>query len=972
MADLPTGHLTFIMADVLGSEEMWEAEPERMRLATVRLDALVSKVLDQTKGYLIKPRGEGDSVHMVFYTPKVAIEACCLLLRACINESWELNTPILPRFAVLTGEGQLRGSDYYGSDLNRCARLRAITHPGQIIICESVWEAVHGALPNAVGLKFLGSHKLKDFENPERIWQILHADLPSQFPRLTSPPQHNLPQSTTRFVGREKEIHEAQERLAQTRLLTLTGSGGCGKTRLSIEVANQRIDLEPDGVWFVELAPLANATLVPRAVAQVLGIADRSGEAVIDTLVSEINAKQMLLLFDNCEHIVGACSNLIESLLHSCPNVRIITSSREPLGVANELTYRVPSLRVPDVGKPLSVEELKGYESVSLFMDRVQAQVPSFELTEENASSVAQICNRLDGIPLALELAAARVRSLPVDQVATRLDNRFRLLTGGSRSSLPRQQTLRALIDWSYDLLNDAEKMLLCRLSVFTGGWQLEAGQTVCSGAGMPDKIIREVMDSLTDKSLAILENRNGQPRYRLLETVRQYGLDKLMERGEGVLLREQHRDYFLRHVEQCSSLLMGPLQVEGLKRLEIEHDNVRRALEWCLGDPEGADRAMRFVGSMWRFWMMRGHLNEGRTLLSEALGKSGGKPKSLHRAQALTGAGVLAWCQGDYAEARRFLEESLTMRRALGDQNGVAQSLNNLGLVYMEQSDYQTAREMHEEALDIRRDLDDEIGIHTSLNNLGNLAFFLGDYDKARERYEESLAIRRQIGDRQSMSHSLYNLGLVLEQKGDIVGARSLHEESLALRREFDDPQCIAYSLNSLASLAHSQKNWAQTRVYLDESRSIFQSLGDNRGLAQTWIGLGDLGLKQSHLAEASLAYSESLKLLQQLKDRWSTARLLDSCTELLTKCCLSNEAVQLAGAAQALRDSIGVPRSADVAQMLQGTLQQLQDTLSEETYKQAWGMGYVMSIELLFLFAESSLKQCASLDTKAGATAN
>jgi predicted ATPase/class 3 adenylate cyclase/Flp pilus assembly protein TadD len=945
------------MADMPGSDALWSREAGAMSVATARYDEMVQAALKATGGRLVKPRGDGESLMFTYTVAADAVTACCHLLYACLCEQWSLSQPLLPRFAILKGEGQLRGQDYLGSDLNRCARLRAITHPGQIVLSETAREAVGDMPPPLVSLKPLGAHYLKDFENAERVWQVVHPDLPSDFPRLNSPNQHNLPASSTKFVGRENEIHEALERLSETRLLTLTGSGGCGKTRLSMEIAFQQIERLPDGVWFIELAPLSSAALVARSVAQVLKINDRPGKNVTDTLAEEIGMGRMLLILDNCEHVLRACSELCDCLLEACPNLKVLASSREPLGVRGEMTYRVPSLSIPDPRRVTTPEDLLQCESVALFLDRVRMLNSDFSLTPEVVAPIAQICHRLDGIPLALELAAARTRSLPVAEIATRLDNRFRLLTGGSRSALPRQQTLRALIDWSYELLNEAERTLLCRFAVFAGGWRIDAAQAVCTTSDMNALEMQDRLTSLVEKSLVLQEERGGQLRYRLLETVRQYGLDRLMERGEGILIREQHRDYFLRHVQQCASLLLGSLQAAGLERLELEHDNIRRALEWSLGEPEGADKSLRFVGNLWRFWMMHGHLNEGRSLLSEALEQPGGKPKSTHRASALNGAGVLAWSQADYVEAHHFLEQSLTMRRDVGDREGVAQSLNNLGLVYMEQGEYATARTLYEEALEIRRDIEDENGIHISLNNLGNLAYFLGDYDTAERYYQESLSIRRKIGDRQNMSHSLFNLGLVMEQKGDVEQAQRLHEESLALRRELDDPQSIAYSLNSLAGLSLLQRDMSAAEAYLAESHNLFVSLGDKRGLVQVGMGLSDVALAQGNLTEAEDALRESLTRLVELKDRWSTARLLDSLVALLQAQGRSLAAVKVAGATQALRKAIGAPRSSDTKRLFEESLEALKRELSITDFEKAWREGENLSIEEVLPFAQKCL---------------
>lgn len=477
------GTITFLFTDIEGSTKLWEEHPDAMRQAVMRHDELAQEIVRRHNGRILKSKLEGDSIFAIFPVATDAIAAAVDIQRAITTEPWPEDIAIRVRMALHTGDAQLRDEDYYGPSVNRCARLRAIAHGGQIVISLATEELARDSLPPGVSLDDMGMHRLRDLTRPEQVFQVIADGLRVDFPPLKSLDvlPNNLPQQVTSFIGREKEIAEVKALLTTTRLLTLTGSGGAGKTRLSLQVAADLLDRYEDGVWFVELAPLSDPALVHQAIASALGVREEAGRPISQTLTEYLKAKEVLLVIDNCEHLLQAVAQACEHLLRTCPHVRFLTSSREGLNIMGETTYRVPSLSMPDPKKVPSPERLSEFESVRLFIERAQAAQPNFEVTSQNSAAVAQLCVRLDGIPLAIELAAARVRALSVDQINERLDDRFRLLTGGSRTALPRQQTLRALIDWSYDLLTPQEQTLLRRLSVFAGGWTLEAAEAVCA-----------------------------------------------------------------------------------------------------------------------------------------------------------------------------------------------------------------------------------------------------------------------------------------------------------------------------------------------------------------------------------------------------------------------------------------------------------------------------------------------------------
>jgi predicted ATPase/DNA-binding winged helix-turn-helix (wHTH) protein len=662
--------------------------------------------------------------------------------------------------------------------------------------------------------------------------------------------KHNLPYQLTSFIGREQEIAQLEELVTTNRLVTLTGAGGAGKTRLAIEVASRLTDAFADGAWLVELAALSDPRLVPQAVAQALEIKEQPARPVTETLSDYLASRKLLLVLDNVEHLLDACVHLVDEIVRRSPDITVLATSRERLGMTGELTYRVPSLTVPETSETLTRETAIRYEGVRLFVERGKLARPEFDLTAENASSVASICARLDGMPLAIELAAPRLRSMSVEELNQRLDQRFALLTDGSRTALPRHRTLRSMIDWSYDLLREPEKVFLQRLSVFAGGWTLAAAEEVCASEGIEHRDALDLLTSLADKSLVVPEQVDAQMRHRLVETVRQYARDRLEDTGGSAAVRVRHRDYYLALAEEADLKLKGAEQAEWLRRFQDEHDNLRAGLEWSLVEA-GPKGGLRLCGALQRFWWTRGHFTEGRQWCTRVLCKAGAEERTRERAKVLNEAGALARYQGDYPAARALHEESLAILRELGDRFGIAVSLNNLGNVACGQSDYLAGRAMYEQSLAIYRELGDRYGIATSLSNTGSEAVNQGDYPAATALLKESLAIHRELGDRSGIALSLSNLGHVALNQGDHPAARALYEESMAISREIGQHWAIPYSLEGLAAVAASLQDslraariWGATersRVEIGAPLSPNERSGYDRHVAAARIASGD-----------------------------------------------------------------------------------------------------------------------------------
>ena len=851
MADMPRGTVTFLFTDIEGSTKFWEHDPEAMAPALARHNALLQEAIEQNDGYIFKTIG--DAICAAFHTAASALAAAIAGQLALAREQWPTSAYIKVRMALHTGAAEVHNNDYSGQPLNRVARLLAAGHGGQVLLSLATQELVRDSLPGGVTVRDLGERQLKDLIRPEHVYQIVVRDLPADFPPLKTldARANNLPIQSTSFVGREREMQEVKTLLRSTRMLTLTGSGGAGKTRLALQVAADRIDDFKDGVWFVELAPLTDARLVPQAVATVLGIKEQPGVAIGDTMIREAKDKELLLLLDNCEHLVAASAQLSHALLAGCANVHILITSREVLRVSGETIYRMPSLETPDLKAMPSIASLTQYAAVQLFIERALAVKSSFQVTNENAPAVASICHHLDGIPLAIELAAARVRSLSVEEMNQRLDQRFRLLTGGVRTALPRQQTLRALIDWSYDLLHEAEQALFDRLTVFAGGWTLAAAERVCSGEGVDERDVLDLLTSLADKSLVLIEERHGATRYGFLETVRQYARERLQERGQEVRWLDSHLAYFLTLAEEADPQLREVNQQAWLDRLEAEHDNMRSGLAWSLSMEGDSLRGLRLADALRWFWMVRGYLSEGRDWLSKLLAAAPGRQDPTVRAEALTGGGALARLQGDFSTARALMEESLTIYRELGDQRGVSVSLNGLGNVDNDQGDYPSARARWQESLAINRELGDQRAIIGVLSNLGSLACVQGDYATARTLHEEGLAYFRELGVRRGIAAWQSNLAAVDCAQGDYPSARVRWQESLAIYHELGDRQNIAETLEGLANAAfamtrrdHAARLWGAAERLREEIRAPLRPLdriGYERQVAAARAAYGD-----------------------------------------------------------------------------------------------------------------------------------
>jgi predicted ATPase/DNA-binding CsgD family transcriptional regulator len=690
-------------------------------------------------------------------------------------------------------------------------------------------------------------------QNPRRLRAVEPTES-ERAPRSTERPSHNLPVELSSFVGREKELPEVRRLLENNRLLTLTGSGGCGKSRLALAAASGLVERFEDGVWVAELASLADPSLVPQAVAFTLGVRERPGTSLTAALSDYLRTRNLLLILDNCEHLIEACAELAGALLHSCSGLRVLATSREALGITGEMAWPVPSLSLPDLRRLPDIDSLPRYESARLFVERAATVKPNFELTEQNAPAVTKICYRLDGIPLAVELAAARTKVLSVEEISTRLADSFRLLTAGSRTAAPRQRTLQATMDWSHELLGRKERAVFRRMSVFAGGFTLEAAESICAGEELQRDEVLELISRLVDQSLMVAQERDGAARYRLLETVRQYGRERLEEADEGDRVRQRHAMYYLAVAEEAEPELKGDRQVSWLERLETEHDNFRAAMRWLLGRGE-SELAARLGWALWLFWGIRSHLAEGRRSMERALSARGSVAMTASaRAKALFVAGMMANYQGDHLSAEPPVQESLGLFKDLEDKVGTAYALSNTGYVALGRGRFRQAIAAIEEAADLFLEEGEKWGAAIELGFLAVAWRNLGDHERAKRLAERALTISREIGERQATTSALYTLAILAQTEGKDERARDLFEEGLRLSAELGNEADVAHCLEGLASMYGAEGKIMRAARLWGAEEALLEKLED-----AVYTYLPDRALHRNQVAAARSQVDEA-----------------------------------------------------------------------------------------------------------------
>jgi len=877
-----------------------------MSVALAGHDALARAAVTGNRGIIVKTTGDG--LYAAFADALDAVNATVALQRSLIDPTATNGIALRIRCGLHQGVVEHRDNDYFGSPVNRTARVMSVAHGGQVLLSQAVVDDVNERLPANVALRDLGSVRLKDLSTPEHVYQVLHPDLRQDFPALRSleATPNNLPQQLTTFIGRDREVSEAKELLKGTRLLTLLGMGGLGKTRLSLQIAADIMDAYPDGVWFVDLAPIRDESLVPSVTAQVLGVQEEPGRPLTQTLCAHLKARKLVLIFDNCEHLVGAAATLANALLRAVTDVRIIATSREALRVPGEQTYPVFPLAVPD--RSASVESLSRSEAVLLFMDRAQLQKPGFVLNEKEAPAVAELVARLEGIPLALELAAARMRSLSVQDINKRLNDRFKLLTGGGRVLLERQQTLRALVAWSYDMLHEPEQQLLERLSVFVGGFDLEGAEQVCGADPLTPEDVLDLLTSLVEKSLVMAEESDSGSRYRQLETIREFAREYLVKRDDAAAIAARHCDHYLLMAKAANRNLQGAEQAEWTRKLEAELDNLRAAINLALTGGVDPLLAVKFEVALMGFRFLRGYATEGRKYIRAALALPAVKASDIAHTHALYVGAVLADNQSDYAEAGRMLEPCLELRRKMGVPVDIAATLSMLATVRLHEGDAERARVCDEEALAIFRELGDRIGEAIELGHLGEICMHVADDAGARDYFEQCLAIARAIVHRELEGECELYLGQLALEAGDLAAARTSFTRSIEVCRDAENKRGGAMAL------------W--------------------------WMGKADIG--QGDGESARIKLSAALRAFQSFEMHAEVLACIEDLAELLQSLGPVEEAVRIYAAAAAARERLVLRRPARGTRRWQGNIHAARKAVGDALFDAAWSEGQTWQLDV------------------------
>ncbi|MCE0521388.1 MAG: tetratricopeptide repeat protein [Methylacidiphilales bacterium] len=804
---IPRQNVTFLFTDIERSSELWETHPQAMGRALAQHDELLRGIFSQNRGHVFKTIG--DAFCVAFNHTLDAVEAATAAQRALATTAWEETGPLRVRMALHYGEAELRDGDYFGQTLNRVARVLATGHGGQTLLTFVTAEIVRAMLPADLSLRDLGERRLKDLSRPERIFQLVIKGLPTEFPPLRSLEvlPNNLPAQVTSFVGRDRDMANVKRLMGTTRLLTLTGAGGTGKTRLSLQVAAELLDQFPHGVWLVELSTLSDPALIPEAILNVFGIREEPDRPPLTTLVEALRARNLLLVLDNCEHLIAGCAQVVSTLLRQCPQVKVIASSREPLSIEGETLWQVSALTVPDFfdhERSKGFDHLEEFEAVQLFVERAAAVHPGFALTAENARLVAKICWRLDGIPLALELAAARIKVLPLDQILSRLDDRFKLLTGGSRTALPRQQTLGALIDWSYDLLTEPERILFRRLAVFVVGRTLEMAEAVCAGNGIEPGEVFDLLCSLVDKSLIMIETpSDGEARYTMIESIWDYAEEKLSQHGETVTYRRKHLEFFVNFAERIEPLLYGPEQKAALEKLHLEHHNLDFALRTSLKSQETIVLGLRLAGALTRYWEVRSYLTEGYEQFKALLARMDDSVELAIQAKAELGAGRMSWCQDRDDDALEHYHAAQRLYASVGMIERVATIETFLGFTEYNEGRNDEARQHFERALVMAGELKSERIKAMAEHGLGSLASTTGDLAAARIAKQRAIEVFQSLGDRWPVSLITGSLGRICFVAGDYPAAKKYIRDALTISRDLGNNWSVPYAVEALADIS-------------------------------------------------------------------------------------------------------------------------------------------------------------------------
>ena len=956
MQNLPTGTVTLLFTDIAGSTHLLRQLGDHYARVLSECRQVQRTVFGQWNGHVVDT--QGDAFFVVFARATDAVSAAVAAQRALSSHLFPRGAVVHVRMGLHTGAPQRTAEGYVGLDVHRAARVMSTGHGGQVLLSQTTCSLVEQDLPDGVQVRDLGEHRLKDLGRPMHLFQLVISDLPADFPPLHTLERfpNNLPVQPTPFLGREQEVAAIGGLLHRedVRLVTLTGPGGMGKTRLALQVAADVSELFKSGVFFVNLAPISDPALVLPTIAETLTIREGSGRTLLERLTEELRQRPMLLLLDNFEQVVSAAEQ-VAALLATCPQLKVLVTSREVLHVRAEHEFPVPPLAVPDPDHLPDLATLSHQAAVALFLQQAQAVRPDFQLTDVNARAIAELCARLDGLPLAIELAAARMKLFSPRALLARLGQRLAVLTGAARDVPTRQQTLRNTIAWSYHLLDVEEQRLFRRLSVFAGGCTVEAIEALCAPPGSPSEPILDEVASLIDKSLLQrVEPRAGEePRFVMLETIREYALECLESVGEMEAARRAHATYFLRLAEEADRELGGPQQARWLEQLEEERDNLRAVMQWSLTHmEEEGEMALLLGGILGRSWYLRSDFSEGWDFLERVLRRGDGG--AAVRAKALYAAARLHEAQGNHDQAEVLCEQSLALYRESKDTAGVAATLHLLADVAWGRGNLAPARVQAEEALARFQEIGDKGQVAYVLIHLGGLAVEQGEYARARLLLEESLAINRELGDTSNIALSLLHLArLCRSSGGDLAQAHSLLDESWALYRELGDKSSIASCLSLSGMLALSEGDVALARSQIEQALAIFQEMKVQHRTALTLYALAQVAEVSGDAARSRTLYEQGAVLAHESGDKVTVPAGLEGLAVAVAAQGNPIRAAHLWGAAEALREALGTPLPPVDRTLYQRAVAAARTLAGEQAFAVAWAEGRTMSPEQVLAIA-------------------
>lgn len=858
MDHFPTGNVTFLFTDIEGSTRLAQKDNDAYLDALALHHEILYEVIDSNKGFVFKIIG--DSFCCAFNSSEDAVNAAVKTQIKLRKTEWE-GMEIKVRMGIHSGEAEFVNGDYVGYvTLSRSQRIMSSAYGGQILVTDGVYHSVKENPEVNVTFKDFGKRKLKDIILPEHIYQVIAEGIESDFMPLKSldARQNNLPSIITKFIGRQKELNEIKNLFPGVRMISLTGAGGTGKTRLALQLASEMVDEYENGVWIIELSAINDPELIIKEITITLGLKEDPTTDIFETLKSFLKSKKILLLLDNTEHLLNKCAKIAEDLLSYCPNLKIISTSRESFNIPGETIYRVPPLSMPEKIENETYETLCQYESVKFFYDRAVSVNSNFQLTKENIHIIAELCKKLDGIPLAIELASKRMNVLTAEKILERLSDRFKLLTSGNTTALPRQKTLRAMIDWSYDMLNPNEQLMLQRLSIFMGGWTLESAEQICSDENIDEYEVLDMMNSLLDKSLIIYKETNGKGRYDILESIKYYGLEKLGGKKEEF---QKNLDFFLIVSSFIDQKKKGMGELDWLKMMEDELDNIRMNIQWA--EANNPDSAVLLVINTFDFWYSKGYFQEGYETSLKFLHSVNPVDKK-SKAELLYCIAQLCYHLGKFDELEKYATEGLNLSREIEYKKGIIKCLNTISLKAYTELDNESAVKYNEESLALSIEINDD---KSKINSLYNLSFpigHLGDYDRSIALKEEALQLARKLNNEHFIAQVLLSLSVSQSgRKGDIKKAAVLSEESLILSRKLEDLYLISINLVNLAALKlyYEEKNYEEAEYLLHDAYNISIDHGYNMNLFPIRIHLGLMYVETGKFSEAITVFNEYLK---------------------------------------------------------------------------------------------------------------